>query len=148
MSKRKPGNWRPPTPEARERLEPVLKAADVVRSAGKGKPATDPEFQRAARKLLEAAVEWRRSAREATIRNGEPAKPRPAFLEKPKLADPAQPPKHSTYRDGIINWASRYAWDQADALPLAESIQGLLHTAVVGYAMEIRNEQHKLKETN
>ena len=123
---------------ARDRLRPVLNAARQVRLIGKTQRISAPGFQQKAQELLDATVEWRGRAMEFYLVQGEQIKPRPKFAGKPDLGDPAKPPNRRIYQGRLGWWASRYAWDKADGLPLAEATGGLLHTAIVGYAQEVR----------
>ena len=59
-----------------------------------------------------------------------PTAGRPRFANPPALLK--APVGFRKYRRRLAWWASRYAWDSADGLPVEESAKGQIHTAMVG----------------
>lgn len=97
----------------------------------RGTPA--PVGQAAVRTLLQAAVEWRESARAAAEAQALPPRPRPAFNKPPRLPTMDSPPARQRYQHALTWWASRYAWDVAEGRPIGDAATGLVHTALVGW---------------
>ena len=86
----------------------------------------------AAKDLLQVAESWRAAARESALAAGHEDRPRPRFANPPALLK--APIGFRKYRRRLAWWASRYAWDRADGLPVEESAKGLIHTAMASAA--------------
>ena len=109
------------TPFASEESLAALKqaAADLRAAVRKGDtPAYNPIAQR----LMQAAVDWRESAIANAAAQGVPPKERPKFTV---------PPDNDVLRGFRLQWwASKYAWDKADGLPLEDSAKALIGAAI------------------
>ena len=118
--------------EKKYKTELYRSARRLRRVFTQGEGVKDKDYSKRAIGLLEAAVAWRDSACRVAKAEGTGQQPRPKFAGVPRKTNPTNPPGHRRYNGALTWWASRYAWDKADGLPVEEAAMNLMRTAIVG----------------
>lgn len=107
-------------------------SAKRLRGSIRAKPHNvDTYYRDASSELLLAAVEWRSRAIERKRALGRRLNRRPLFSDPPS-AFPNRP-GWGAYYDGVLWWASRYAWDSAQGKDADHAANGLIAHALRGW---------------
>ena len=135
----------------RECTKALYKCAKRLRRVfTRGDGLKDENYPERVRELLEAAVAWRDEAKRVAEGKGR-GRERPDFTRVPDNPNPHAPPSVRQYRNSMAFWASHYAWDKADGLPVEEAALKLMQTAIVGtyegFVQRRKRAQHERATT-